>query len=198
LPLRHTAFENHPVKKSPRRSRLVAFTIGHSNRSLEDFMALLRAHGIARVIDIRSIPKSRRHPQFNRETLCARLRARGIRYVHLAKLGGWRRAAPDSINLGWRNAGFRGYADYMQTPEFSAALDRALGLATTHRSAFMCAEAVPWHCHRSLLADAILVRGVAVEHIVGGTHANPHKLTPFARVRDGQITYPASSKAVRA
>ena len=174
---------------------LSVFTIGHSNRTLEEFVDLLRAHGIERVIDVRTIPRSHHNPQFNRESLSASLRGRKIRYVHLKKLGGLRRPAPDSINLGWRNASFRGYADYMQTPEFATALERAKRLATTHRAALMCAEAVPWRCHRLLIADALLVRGVTVRHIVSRSRANPHKLTPFAQVRADHITYPSDSSA---
>ncbi|MFZ0883027.1 MAG: DUF488 domain-containing protein [Candidatus Acidiferrales bacterium] len=166
------------------------FTVGHSTRPLEEFIELLKAHGVQRVIDIRSIPRSRHDPQFNRETLGPSLRAAKIAYVHLKKLGGLRHAKADSKNLGWHNASFRGFADYMQTQEFQEGLERALKLTTTKPSALMCAEAVPWRCHRSLVADALVVRGVPVEDIMNASRAQPHRLTPFARVRGKQITYP--------
>jgi uncharacterized protein (DUF488 family) len=166
------------------------FTVGHSNRSLEDFLEILKAHGVHRVIDIRTIPRSRHNPQFNREALARSLRSAGIAYVHLKKLGGLRHARADSKNLGWHNASFRGFADYMQTSEFQMGLERTLKLATIKTSALMCAEAVPWRCHRSLIADALLVRQVPVNHILGSSRAQPHTLTPFARVRGKQITYP--------
>ena len=166
------------------------FTIGHSNRPLEDFLAILKAYGIRRVIDIRTIPRSRHNPQFNREELSRSLHAAKIAYVHLKKLGGLRHARPDSKNLGWHNASFRGFADYMQTEEFQLGLERVLKLTATKPSAFMCAEAVPWRCHRSLVADALLVRHVPVSHILSSSRAQPHTLTPFARVRGKQIAYP--------
>jgi len=169
------------------------FTIGHSTRPIEQFIEILQAHGVNQVIDIRTIPKSRYNPQFNSDALAAALHGASIRYVHLKELGGLRHARKDSVNLGWRNASFRGFADYMQTPEFAAALDRAIDLARTRPSALMCAEAVPWRCHRSLVADALLVRGIRVEHITSAAAAKPHALTPFARVRGPKITYPAES-----
>jgi uncharacterized protein YeaO (DUF488 family) len=167
------------------------FTIGHSNRPIGEFIKLLQVHGVKQVIDIRTIPKSRHNPQFNSDALADSLRAAKIRYVHLKDLGGLRHARKDSINLGWRNASFRGFADYMQTPEFSAALDRAIELATFHPSALMCAEAVPWRCHRSLVADALLVRGMRVLHITSASAPKPHSITPFARIRGTSITYTA-------
>jgi uncharacterized protein (DUF488 family) len=176
-----------------RRSQnpLTIFTVGHSTHPINPFIELLQSHNIEQVIDIRTIPKSRHNPQFNREALAAALRAVGIRYAHVPDLGGLRHARRDSINLGWRNASFRGYADYMQTPEFETGIERAIRLAEARPTALMCAEAVPWRCHRSLVADALLVRGIRVEHIT--SHASPkaHTLTPFARVRGTQITYPA-------
>jgi uncharacterized protein (DUF488 family) len=172
---------------------LEVFTVGHSNRSWPEFLKLLRAHGIQRVIDVRSIPGSRHNPQFNRDILAAKLRAARIAYVHLSKLGGRRRASADSPNMGWRNTSFRGYADYMQTEEFQAGLDRAMRLAAKKKSVLMCAEAVPWRCHRSLIADALLVRRIHVADIVGGKSARAHRLTPFARVRVKRITYPLSA-----
>lgn len=171
-------------------STLSIFTIGHSNRSIGEFIELLQTHGAKQVIDIRTIPKSRHNPQFNSDALAASLRKARIHYVHLKDLGGLRHARKDSVNLGWRNASFRGFADYMQTPEFVAGLDRAMGLAKAHPSALMCAEAVPWRCHRSLVADALSIRGVRVLHIMGAAAPKPHSLTPFARVRGPHITYP--------
>ncbi len=174
-------------------SDLTIFTIGHSTRTTAEFIGLLQAHGIRQVIDIRTIPKSRHNPQFNSNALAASLRAAGIRYVHLKDLGGLRHARKDSVNLGWRNASFRGFADYMQTPEFAAALDRAIDLARQRPSALMCAEAVPWRCHRSLVADALTIRGLRVLHITSKSQPKPHALTSFARVRGAAITYPADS-----
>jgi uncharacterized protein (DUF488 family) len=139
------------------------------------------------------VPRSRHNPQFNRDALPEALAAAGIGYRHLPGLGGLRRTRPDSPNMAWRNTSFRGFADYMQTPEFIAGLDELLGLAQQGRVAVLCAEAVPWRCHRSLIADALFVRGIAVEHIVGAGRTHAHQLTPFAHVDGVQITYPASS-----
>ena len=165
-------------------------TVGHSTRPLDDFLALLKAHGVERIVDVRTIPRSRHNPQFNRETLPASLRGAGIGYIHVKALGGLRRARPDSTNLGWENASFRGYADYMETPEFARAIERLVAMAHAKRIAILCAEAVPWRCHRSLIADALLARGHAVSHIMSLTSAKPHKLTSFAHVRGTQVTYP--------
>jgi uncharacterized protein (DUF488 family) len=165
-------------------------TVGHSTRPIEEFIDLLKSHGVQRVIDVRTVPRSRHNPQFNREALGPSLRAAGIGYTHLKKLGGLRHAKADSINQGWRNASFRGYADYMQTPDFEAGIERAMKLAKTKSCALMCAEAVPWRCHRSLIADALAVRRVPVEHIMSRSSMQPHKITPFARVRGIRITYP--------
>lgn len=173
----------------------LVLTVGHSTRSLDAFIELLRAWGVQRVVDVRSIPRSRHNPQFNRESLPTRLRAAGIGYVYLRKLGGLRRSRAGSENLGWRNASFRGFADYMQTPQFEAGLERLLKLAGNKLSAIMCAEAVPWRCHRSLVADALAVRGVRVEHLLSSRKRQPHKLTPFARVQGGRITYPAAESS---
>jgi uncharacterized protein (DUF488 family) len=176
-----------PAKNAP----LTIFTIGHSTRPIDEFIELLRSNGVEQLLDIRTIPKSRHNPQFNSDALAASLRAAHIRYVHMKELGGLRHARKDSINLGWRNASFRGYADYMQTEEFEAALARAIEIATARPTALMCAEAVPWRCHRSLVADALLVRGIPVLEIVGPAKPKEHALTPFARVRGTEITYPA-------
>jgi uncharacterized protein (DUF488 family) len=171
------------------------FTIGHSTHPWEEFLSLLRAHGIERLIDVRTVPRSRHNPQFNRETLAAKLRGARIGYVHLKTLGGLRHANRDSVNTGWRNASFRGYADYMQTPEFDRALQRLVKLARTKRSAIMCAEAVPWRCHRSLIADALTIRKIPVFHITSASKPRTHSLTPFAEVRGQAITYPLSPEA---
>jgi uncharacterized protein (DUF488 family) len=171
-----------------------ALTIGHSNRTWKGFLELLRAHRVKRVIDVRSIPRSRHNPQFNRETLSAKLRAARIGYVHLRKLGGLRHARRDSPNMGWRNTSFRGFADYMQTSEFEAGLRRLMKLAGQKRSAIMCAEAVPWRCHRSLIADALTVRGIQVDDIMGMKRSQVHSLTPFARVQGLSVTYPGQSR----
>lgn len=167
------------------------FSIGHSTRSIDELIGLLRAHGISTLADIRTIPRSRRNPQFEEATLAASLRSAGLEYVHIAALGGLRRPRPDSANSGWQNDSFRGYADYMGTPSFAAALEQLLELDTDQGPvAMMCAEAVPWRCHRSLVADALVVRGEHVEHIVGPGPTHVHRLNPMARVADGQITYP--------
>ena len=170
---------------------LEVFTIGHSTRTWKVFLELLRVHGIKRVIDVRNIPRSRHNPQFNRETLSAKLRSAKIGYVHMRKLGGLRNARRDSPNKGWHNASFRGFADYMQTPDFEARLGRLIKLAKQKKSALMCAEALPWRCHRSLIADALFVRGIRAEDIMSPTRRPVHKLTPFAKVRGATITYPA-------
>lgn len=169
---------------------LVVFTIGHSTRPFAELLSLLQTHEVARVIDVRTIPRSRHNPQFGIDQLAPALERAGIGYTHLAGLGGLRHPRPDSINTGWRNASFRGYADYMQTPAFASYLDECLALARRERVALMCAEAVPWRCHRSLIADALIVRGIDVRDITGAGPARPHALTPFARVDGVRITYP--------
>jgi uncharacterized protein (DUF488 family) len=152
---------------------------------------MLKAHNVAQLVDVRTVPKSRRVPQYNSESLAKTLPAEGIDYVHLKALGGLRRAKKDSLNTGWRNASFRGYADYMATEEFQQGIDRLLELASAKRTVIMCAEAVPWRCHRSLIGDALHVRGVRVEDIMSAKLARDHALTPFAKVRGIEITYPA-------
>ena len=171
---------------------MLVLTIGHSTRTLEELIRLLQAHGVARLVDVRTIPRSRHNPQFNADTLPASLEKAGIRYGHLAGLGGLRHTTPASRNLGWRNASFRGFADYMQTPEFEQSLEELIRLARTERVAVMCAEAVPWRCHRSLIADALVARRIPVEHIMSLTRRQAHAITPFARVRGTQVTYPAA------
>ncbi|HEY2799853.1 MAG TPA: DUF488 domain-containing protein [Chthoniobacterales bacterium] len=165
--------------------------MGHSTRPIGEFIQLLQAHGVTMVADVRTIPKSRHNPQFNTTSLAISLRKAGLKYVHLPGLGGLRHAKADSPNAGWRNVSFRGYADYMQTPQFAENLDRLVELAKEERVAIMCAEAVPWRCHRSLIGDALTVRGLCVEDIMTPTRRQLHQLTSFARVRRGVITYPA-------
>jgi uncharacterized protein (DUF488 family) len=165
-------------------------TVGHSTRPIDEFIALLAGHGVTRLVDVRTVPKSRHNPQFESEALAASLAAAGIGYTREAALGGFRKARPDSPNAGWRNLSFRGYADYMQTPEFADALERLMAQAVQERVAIMCAEAVPWRCHRSLVADALLVHGVGACEIASPTRLAPHRLTPFARVEGTTLTYP--------
>lgn len=165
-------------------------TVGHSTRPIDVFVGLLAANGVTHLLDVRTIPRSRHNPQFNTDALAGSLRDAGIAYTHVPGLGGLRRARPDSANAAWRNASFRGYADYMQTPAFAQHLAGVIELAKSERVALMCAEAVPWRCHRSLIADALLARGVIVEEIVSETRRAPHRLTPFARVDGASITYP--------
>jgi uncharacterized protein (DUF488 family) len=172
------------------RAAPVIFTVGHSTRELSDFVQLLSAHGVQRLVDVRTVPRSRHNPQFNRDTLPDHLEASGIAYTHMAGLGGLRKPRPDSINTGWRNRSFRGYADYMQTAEFSGSLDALMDLAREGQLAIMCAEAVPWRCHRSLIGDALLARGVGVEELVDAKRRQPHRLTPFASVDGTSVTYP--------
>lgn len=168
-------------------------TIGHSTRTLEEFIHLLQAHGATCVVDVRKVPRSGHNPQFNKASLPRTLKKAGIKYVHLPGLGGLRRAKRDSPNVGWRNASFRGYADYMQTPEFAQNLEELILLANQERIVLMCAEAVPWRCHRSLIADALLVRGIRTEDIMSPTRRQVHELTAFAKVRGTTITYPAEA-----
>jgi uncharacterized protein (DUF488 family) len=166
-------------------------TIGHSNRTIEEFLRLLKAHDATCVVDVRSLPRSRHNPQFNRDALRASLAIADIAYVHLGGLGGLRRPRPDSINLAWKNASFRGYADYMQTPEFEASLERLIEIAHKERVAIMCAEAVPWRCHRSLIADALVAYGISTEHILSETRRDSHTLRSFVKRSGARITYPA-------
>ncbi len=165
------------------------YTIGHSTRSIDEFLTLLLAHHVEQLADIRTIPRSRRHPQFGQEALAAQLAAHALTYRHLPGLGGLRHPRRDSPNTGWRNDSFRGYADYMQTPAFEAALDGLIEMARTTATAIMCAEAVWWRCHRSLVADALVVRGVDVLHVTSTAAPSPHQLNPMAQVAGGRITY---------
>lgn len=182
-------------KREPKPAEPVVLTIGHSTRTIEEFIRLLQAHGVTRVVDVRTVPRSRHNPQFNRDILPASLENAGIGYVHMAELGGLRHTKRDSLNTAWRNTSFRGYADYMQTPEFHKAIEELIQWANRDRIAVMCAEAVPWRCHRSLIADALLVRGIHSEDIMSATRRQVHALTPFAKVQEAQITYPAETGA---
>lgn len=168
----------------------VLFTIGHSTHSLEDFLALLDAHNIRHLVDVRSIPKSRHVPQFNSESLESSLQSAGTAYTHLKALGGRRHSRENSTNTGWRNTSFRGYADYMATSEFAEGLATLIDIARATPTAIMCAEAVPWRCHRSLIADALILKGWQVRDILTTAPAAEHKLTPFLVAVDGQPAYP--------
>lgn len=179
----------------PADADTLVLTIGHSTRPIEEFLELLEANGVQRVIDVRTVPRSRRNPQYDQANLPASLEAAGIDYEQAPALGGFRRTSDDSPNTGWRNLSFRGYADYMQTPEFEQALDQLMVTAHKERVALMCAEAVPWRCHRSLIADALVVRGVPVEEIISGPRRQIHKLTRFAKVEGTRITYPPEALA---
>ncbi len=186
------------AERSPKRraapgwGKARVLAIGHSTRPIGEVVELLRAADVATLADVRTIPRSRANPQFEGAALAAAVEAAGIRYVHLPALGGLRRARRGSLeNAGWRNASFRGYADHMQTPEFEDGLEELLDLARRQRVAVMCAEAVPWRCHRSLIADALFARGVVAEHLMSPTRRQPHALTPFARVEGTRVTYPA-------
>jgi len=167
------------------------FTIGHSTRSLETLLQLLRAHGVTLLVDVRTVPRSRHNPQFNQDTLPQALRKADMDYMHMKELGGLRHPRRDSTNTGWRTAGFRGYADYMETPEFETNLQQLMEVARRRQVCIMCAEAVPWRCHRSLISDALLVRSVGVEHILGEGARKPHSLTPWARVEGTRLRYPS-------
>ena len=177
-------------RASPGWGKARVLAIGHSTRPLEELVMLLHTCGVATVADVRTIPRSRRNPQFTQESLARRLPEAGLRYEHLPALGGLRRARRDSQNGAWRNASFRGYADHMQSAEFEEGLVELRSLARDGPVAIMCAEAVPWRCHRSLIADALFARGVMVEHIVGRGRTRPHRLTPFALLSGRQVTYP--------
>jgi uncharacterized protein (DUF488 family) len=170
---------------------MTVYTVGHSTHSLDDLVELLVRHGVERLVDVRMIPASRRVPHFARERLAEELPSRGLDYVHMKALGGRRRPAPDSPNGGWRSAGFRGYADYMQTDGFARALGALERLAAERPTAVMCAEALWWRCHRRLVADALIARGHRVSHIASNGSLSDHELTPFAEVREGPtLLYP--------
>jgi uncharacterized protein (DUF488 family) len=166
------------------------WTVGHSTKPIDEFVALLNSHGVARLVDVRTVPRSRHNPQYDTRALAKHLTKAGLGYAHHPELGGLRKPLKDSINTGWRNTSFRGYADYMQTEEFRAALQRLMDGSGDTPTAIMCAEAVPWRCHRSLIADALASRGWTVRHIMSKTKADRHRVTPFALVEQDRITYP--------
>jgi len=167
---------------------MAIYTIGHSTRTLEELVEILKVYSIERLVDVRTMPRSRHTPQFNAENLANSLKRNGINYFHLDTLGGLRKTSKDSINKGWRNTSFRGYADYMQTEDFKRGLSELMELAVVP-TAIMCAEAVPWRCHRSLIGDALLVRGIEVIDIFSETKSVPEKLTSFAQTEGLTITY---------
>lgn len=169
------------------------YTIGHSTRPIEEFIELLKSHDITQLVDIRTIPKSRHNPQYGQEALQQSMEEAGIAYVYLKALGGLRSSSKDSINDAWRNKSFRNYADYMQTEAFAKGMDELIALATEKTTAIMCAEAVPWRCHRSLVSDALLARGIESCEIISGSSERPHKMTSFAVVEGTSITYPKSA-----
>jgi len=174
---------------------MMIFTIGHSTHSIEEFVDILKAHGIEFVIDVRTIPKSRHNPQYNSNTLAAALHGHAIGYEHLPGLGGLRHAKKDSINTAWENASFRGFADYMQTEDFERSLNALIEAGGKQSTAVMCAESVPWRCHRSLIADALLARDITVMDIMSKTSTKAHTMTPWSHVRGTTITYPKSESA---
>ena len=169
---------------------LVIHTVGFSTRSVEEVVGLLRSASVTLLVDVRTVPRSRHTPQWNREHVAGALPAHGIRYYHLPALGGFRKPRPDSPNTGWRNLSFRGYADYMATPGFAAGLQQLIELASAAPVAIACTEAVPWRCHRSLIADALTIRGIEARHLMTPASASPHTLTPFARIDGRTLTYP--------
>ena len=173
------------------------YTIGHSTRPIEEFVSLLQTNGVERLVDIRTVPRSRHNPQYEQVALETSLPEYGIEYVYLKQLGGLRSKAKDSVNLGWRNLSFRNYADYMQTDEFAEGVERLIELARDKTTAIMCAEAVPWRCHRSLVGDALLVRGVQVSDIMNETTVKDHNLTSFAVADGTRITYPEYEEAAQ-
>jgi uncharacterized protein (DUF488 family) len=180
------------IPYSPSRP-LRLWTIGHSTRPIEEFIRLIQAHDIQLLADVRTTPFSRRNPQFHQEALAQSLREAGLQYRHMPALGGRRKSRKDSVNVGWKNQGFRGYADYMQTQEFWNALEDLVETCHPLPVAIMCAEAVPWRCHRSLIADAMVIRGWTVQHIISGSSSKTHTLTPFAKSDAGRLTYPSES-----
>jgi uncharacterized protein (DUF488 family) len=185
------------TKRLPKSVKGIIYTVGHSTRMQEEFLAVLEANDIQLLVDVRTIPRSRHNPQFNSEILAKYLRQHKIGYKHLAALGGLRHTHKNSVNMGWRNTSFRGFADYMQTPEFEDGLETLISLAQEKRTAIMCAESVPWRCHRSLIADALTVKGFHVMDIMSATSIKEHKLNPIAVVCGDKITYPSDDRALQ-
>ncbi len=172
------------------RMPLIIYTIGHSTRSIDDFLEVLKVHGIRLVVDVRTIPRSRHNPQYNSDVLAPALLRRDIGYIHLPGLGGLRHPKKDSVNTAWENASFRGFADYMQTDDFELGLGQLIEMAERGPTVIMCAEAVPWRCHRSLIGDALLARGIAVRDVMSRTSVKEHQLTAFAEVSGRTVRYP--------
>ena len=172
----------------------VLFTIGHSTHTIEELISILRAFEIETVADVRTIPKSRHNPQFNENNLKEELEKQGLRYIHLEKLGGLRHTTRASVNTAWENSSFRGFADYMQTAYFKTGIEELIQIAAEKRTVILCAEAVPWRCHRSLIGDALIVRGIKVEDILNEKSSKPHLLTPWAKVEGETITYPGKAQ----
>lgn len=183
-------------RRAPGWAGVEIFAIGHSTLQDWELLARLLAHGVATLVDVRTVPRSRTNPQFNRERLAKVLPAAGVGYVHVAELGGLRAGlGVRSKNTGWRNKSFRGYADHLATPEFARGLERLREIALQGPACLMCAEALRWRCHRSLIADALYARGVVVQHIVSETRTEPHRLTAFAVLKGRQVTYPGDDAA---
>ena len=178
----------------PREQQLSVYSIGHSTRTLDEFVQLLKTYRVSIVVDVRTIPRSRHNPQFNKDTLPESLKAHALRYIHMPELGGLRRSGADSVNIAWENKSFRGYADFMQTKEFADNLLGLISLAQHDAVAIMCAEAVPWRCHRSLIADALAARNICIRHILTETSILDHELTPFSQVEGSKVTYPLYAK----
>jgi uncharacterized protein (DUF488 family) len=182
------------MKESGSPTKLTVLTVGHSTRTSKEFIQLLKAHKVQRLVDVRTVPRSRHNPQFNRSALSPALHSSRLHYTYFPGLGGFRHARRDSPNAGWHNASFRGFADYMQTTEFRENLEELINLAKSEQIAIMCAEAVPWRCHRSLIADALLARGIEVREITSATRTRIHTLTPWGKITGKQVTYPAENK----
>lgn len=185
------------MKQPTSEPPLVVMTIGHSTRTSKDFIHLLKAHHVERLVDVRTVPRSRHNPQFNRDQLSPAMHRARLHYTYMPGLGGFRHARRDSTNTAWHNASFRGFADYMQTPEFRKSLDDLIELAKRERIAVMCAEAVPWRCHRSLIADSLLARGIEVREITNASPSRLRSLTPWAQVKGSQVSYPGEPSVVR-
>ncbi|HOD14721.1 MAG: DUF488 domain-containing protein [Spirochaetes bacterium] len=178
------------------RTRDTIYTVGHSNRTIEELFEILKAYKIERVVDIRSVPRSMHNPQFNKDAIARSLRNRHISYRQMKDLGGFRHTLKDTINTGWRNPSFRGFADYMQTDKFDMALEKLIALLQNRTTVIMCAESVPWRCHRSLIADALTARGVLVKDIYSKTSVKVHSMTPFARITRGHVSYPEKGDTI--
>ena len=183
------------MKRDASPTKPIVMTIGHSTRPIKEFIHLLKAHQVQRLVDVRTVPRSRHNPQFNRSELSPALHSARLHYRYMPGLGGFRHTSSDSTNTAWHNASFRGFADYMQTPEFKRNLDELITLAQSERIAIMCAEAVPWRCHRSLIADALLARGIEAQEITSAIRTQPHTLTPWGKISGTQVTYPTEHKA---